>query len=120
MTLSGNTLYGTTSDGGANYDGTVFAITVPEPGDANLDGRVDVNDLTIVLSNYGQTGASWSQGDFNGDGTVDFNDLTFVLQNFGTAAGAGIATAPEPSAVGVLLASAISLLAFAWRPRKVK
>ena len=26
------------------------------PGDANLDGKVDINDLTIVLANYGQTG----------------------------------------------------------------
>ncbi len=34
------------------------------PGDANGDGRVDVNDLTIVLTNYGQTGMLWSQGDF--------------------------------------------------------
>ena len=25
------------------------------PGDANLDGKVDINDLTIVLSNYGQS-----------------------------------------------------------------
>ena len=24
-------------------------------GDANLDGKVDVNDLTIVLANFGQT-----------------------------------------------------------------
>ena len=28
-----------------------FTVTIP--GDANLDGRVDLNDLTIVLSNYG-------------------------------------------------------------------
>ena len=27
------------------------------PGDANLDGKVDVNDLTIVLANFGQTTA---------------------------------------------------------------
>jgi hypothetical protein len=28
------------------------------PGDANLDGRVDINDLTIVLANYNQTYSS--------------------------------------------------------------
>ena len=26
------------------------------PGDANLDGKVDINDLTIVLAHYNQTG----------------------------------------------------------------
>ena len=30
----------------------------PLPGDANLDGQVDINDLTIVLSNYGKIGAT--------------------------------------------------------------
>ena len=38
-------------------------------GDANGDGRVDINDLTVVLTNYGKTaGTSWDTGDFNGDG----------------------------------------------------
>ena len=49
---------------------------------------MDVNDLTIVLTNFGQTGITWSQGEFTGDGTVDVNDLTIVLANFGDTAGA--------------------------------
>ena len=54
-------------------------------GDANSDGKVDINDLTIVLANYGQTGMAWSQGAMDGDpsGTVDINDLTIVLANYG-------------------------------------
>ena len=31
------------------------------PGDANRDGTVDVNDLTIVLAHYGRTGMTWSR-----------------------------------------------------------
>ena len=42
---------------------------------------MDINDLTIVLANFGQTGMTWSQGEFTGDGTVDVNDLTIVLAN---------------------------------------
>ena len=55
------------------------------PGDANGDGKVDINDLTIVLANFGKTGCVWSQGCMDGDpiGTVDINDLTIVLTNFG-------------------------------------
>ena len=33
-------------------------------GDANLDGKVDINDLTIVLTHYGQTAGTWTTGDF--------------------------------------------------------
>ena len=32
------------------------------PGDANGDGRVDVNDLTIVLTNFGQSGMRLESG----------------------------------------------------------
>ena len=75
------------------------------PGDANGDGRVDVNDLTIVLTNFGQTGMTWSQGDFNGDRKVDVNDLTILLTNFGSVASssaAGSGAVPEPSALPIL------------------
>ena len=57
------------------------------PGDANLDGKVDINDLTIVLTNFGQTGMSWPRAALSGDGTVDINDLTIVLANFGQSIG---------------------------------
>ena len=71
------------------------------PGDANFDGRVDINDLTIVLANYGRTRMAWAQGEFTGDGAVDINDLTIVLANYGKTDGASIAVAavPEPSAL---------------------
>ena len=81
------------------------------PGDANLDGRVDINDLTIVLTNLGRTGATWMQGDFVGSGTVDINDLTIVLANYNASVAAGIAAVPEP-AVGVLLAALVPVVAW--------
>ena len=90
-----------------------FALIATLPGDANLDGRVDVNDLTIVLSHFGQTGAAWAQGEFTGDGKVDVNDLTIVLANFGQSGGssAGMAAVPEPASMAMLAAL---LLAAAW------
>ncbi len=51
----------------------------PCPGDANDDNVVDVNDLNVVLSNFGGSGP----GDVNGDGIVDVNDLNLVLSGFG-------------------------------------
>ena len=59
------------------------------PGDANLDGKVDINDLTIVLASYNQTRMSWNTGDFNNDGKVDINDLTIVLTHYNQSYGSG-------------------------------
>jgi probable HAF family extracellular repeat protein len=90
-----------------------FLLQPALPGDANGDGAVDVNDLTIVLSHFGQTGTTWSQGEFTGDGTVDVNDLTIVLAHFGQAAAgpaAGPVAVPEPAGlamVAALLAAAV-------------
>jgi hypothetical protein len=74
--------------------------------------------LTIVLSHFGQSGQTWTTGDFIGDGRVDVNDLTIVLTNFGTTSGAGIATVPEPGIFALSAAGLAGLLAYAWRKRK--
>ncbi|NLF29335.1 MAG: hypothetical protein GX591_00440, partial [Planctomycetes bacterium] len=67
-------------------DGADLALMVrevlgTEMGDANLDGRVDLDDFTALKDNMGITDASWAQGDFNADGVSDLDDFT-VLKNF--------------------------------------
>ena len=78
---------------------------------------MDINDLTIVLDHYNQTGMAWAQGEFTGSGTVDINDLTIVLAHYNQSAGsagAGMAAAPEPSAVVLVGALVVGLLGYAW------
>ena len=108
----------------AYYLGNNIAVLLTPlllPGDANQDGKVNINDLTIVLANFGQTGMTWTQGEFTGDGTVDINDLTIVLANYGRtlAYSAGpVAAAPEPSAILLAAGGLAGLLACVWRRRK--
>ena len=107
-----------------NLTGTVnmwidnLVLTTPTPGDANVDGRVDFNDVLTLIQHYGtMTGASWPIGDFNGDGKVDFSDVLALIQNYGvgvtrTQAGElpAVAQAPEPTGPAVFALAAIGLL----------
>ena len=49
--------------------------------DANgsIDYGVDDDDLSVVLSHFGQCGVTWSEGDLDGDGCVDDEDLSLLL-----------------------------------------
>ena len=57
------------------------------PGDATLDGKVDVFDLSKLLSVWGTNNAA---ADFDSNGTVNVFDLSIVLTNWGK-------TGPTPS-----------------------
>ncbi|HET6428860.1 MAG TPA: PEP-CTERM sorting domain-containing protein, partial [Phycisphaerae bacterium] len=79
-------------------------------GDANLDGKVGLIDLTILADGYGLRGdVDWARGDFNGDGVVGIADLVVLADNYGAATQpAGAAAVPEPSALAVLTAGCIA------------
>ena len=72
-------------------------------GDANGDGKVDLNDLNAVLNHLGTSTALWSHGNFDGASTIDLTDLNDVLNNLGTAlpVGAVVTATPEPTTLGI-------------------
>ncbi len=85
----------------------IYAALVP--GDANIDGHVDVTDLGILATNYGVTsGMEWGDGDFTGDGAVDVSDLGILATNYGTVPPA--LSVPEPSMLVALLGLAIGAM----------
>jgi probable HAF family extracellular repeat protein len=97
-------------------------LLAPLLGDANLDGTVNINDLSKVLTNYDQTGMGWADGDFNADGKVNIDDLSKVLTNYDQSVGssaAGIKAVPEPSSLLLFGVVAIGLLTYAWRRCRV-
>lgn len=51
-------------------------------GDLDYDDDVDINDLAVLLSNFGETGVSYEDGDIDDNGIVDISDLAVQLANF--------------------------------------
>ncbi len=72
------------------------------PGDANLDGRVGLDDLDRVLGHWGSTAELYDAmvGELTGDGFVGLDDLQLVLENWpgGMASNqSGTVSVPAPS-----------------------
>ena len=87
-------------------EGIAIATPVALPGDADLNGTVNFNDLLILTQHYGNTG-DLTNGDFNGDGIVGFDDLLALAQHYGQSEPATTAAPiPEPA-----VAAAVPLLA---------
>lgn len=62
---------------------TVSKTVVPDiPGDFDLDGQVDFDDLDILSRNWQQPNRTRATGDANGDGRVDFDDLDILSRNW--------------------------------------
>ena len=55
-------------------------------GDGNLDLKINIADVNILLTNFNPLGAGphigWSRGDFDGNGNVDIRDFNQLLVNF--------------------------------------
>jgi uncharacterized repeat protein (TIGR03803 family) len=97
LVLSGNTLYGTAENGGANLDGSIFAIDTNGSGFASLhsftysDGEGPTAALTLSGNTlYGPTsgGGAWNNGTLfaiNTDGSNFTNLYSFTGGNDGSA-----------------------------------
>jgi hypothetical protein len=91
-----------------DVDALVQSIFGTEYGDTDLDGDVDLNDLSSLAGNYGQIGQGWSHGDFDGDGDVDLNDLGVLAANYGAGQAQAfadfqnLAAVPEPGVMSLL------------------
>jgi hypothetical protein len=53
------------------------------PGDANLDGTVNLSDFLALRRNFGAETSLFADGDFNGDGRVNLSDFLILRRNFG-------------------------------------
>jgi hypothetical protein len=120
-----------TDFGGQTVDDTAVLIRGTRIGDANLDGVVNDDDVTIVGATYGMTsGASWALGDFNYDGAVNDDDVTLLGALYdpsaapiggapAVAATSGtVAAVPEPATWLMLSLGGLGAGLFGWRKRR--
>jgi hypothetical protein len=105
---------------GKAVDDTSILIAFTRTGDANLDGVLNDDDVTIVNAAYapGVPQPSWGLGDFDYNGFVDDDDVTLLGAFYdpnaapatASAEGVGsVAAVPEPAS-WLLLASSLTAL----------
>ena len=75
-------------------------------GDANGDGNVNDDDLSLLLANW-DTNTDWAHGNFNGDNVVNDDDLSLLLANWTGGAAAGV---PEPATLALLCLGGLAFL----------
>src|SRR2546421_4965348 len=89
-------------------------------GDANLDGKINVDDYGKIDFNAGLGTGGWSNGDFNYDGKINVDDYGIIDFNIGiqgapfpTGAAAtglsGISIVPEPASLCLFAACGLAL-----------
>ncbi|QDU71020.1 glycoside hydrolase family 30 beta sandwich domain-containing protein [Mucisphaera calidilacus] len=99
-------LYDLSHDGIVNHadvDMLIRDILNTEYGDANLDGRVDLLDLSLLAQSF-ETRGGWASGDFSGNTVVNLLDLSTLASYFNHDS----SRIPEP-APGVLICLLSSL-----------
>jgi autotransporter-associated beta strand protein len=103
---------------GQPVDDTSILMAFTRTGDANLDGVVNDDDVTIVGATYapGLPQASWALGDFDFNGFVDDDDVTLLGVFYDPSApplaapGASVVAVPEPGTVTLLLTGLLGCL----------
>jgi hypothetical protein len=117
-----------------SVNGSDVLVMYTYGGDANLDGKLNIDDYGRIDASVGQSGSvfGWYNGDFNYDGKINIDDYGIIDSNIGSqgpplgiapASLAGIAQAdgitavPEPASILLLL---LPLLAQPARRRRCK
>ncbi len=118
LALLDNAITNFTTFGGNPVNSTDILLSPELLGDANLDGHVDLTDLSTILNNFGATTGAWTSGNFDNAPTIDLTDLSDVLNNFGqTNSNASTSQLPMtdyqlPLSIPAPEPSSLALLAF--------
>jgi hypothetical protein len=96
----------------AAITGTIVATnTLPIPGDANMDGAVNIFDINLVSANWN---GPPPDGDVNYDGMIDIFDINLISANWSPTGGAATAV-PEPTTLLLAVCGGLMLAGIARR-----
>ncbi len=103
---------------GQPVDANALLLSPELLGDLNVDGKVDLSDLSALLNNFGKSTPFWTDGNFDSAPTIDLTDLALILNNFGMTnpnASAISAPTPTPEPAALLFIFPIAVAAFIRR-----
>lgn len=85
-TNASHTYYVVAYDSSSNLSGPSAAISAAAcyPEDINEDTHINLLDLSLLASKYGQSGSGIGRSDINGDGTVNLLDLSLLASKYGS------------------------------------
>jgi hypothetical protein len=117
---------------GQTVHGSDTIVMYTYGGDANLDGKINIDDYGRIDSNVGFNGTvhGWYNGDFNYDGAINIDDYGIIDSNIGIqgppiptegtgAAITGASAVPEPASLGSLFVAAAFATAQCRRRRRL-
>src|SRR5439155_22961470 len=81
---------------GQTITGSDTLVMYTYGGDANLDGKINVDDYTRIDFNVPLSSSGWYNGDFNYDGKINVDDYTIIDFNVGIQ-GSPFSTASDAS-----------------------
>jgi hypothetical protein len=101
---------------GQAVDVSTVLMRYTRTGDANLDGIVNNDDVTIVGANYAPSFAKprWDLGDFDYNGFVDNDDVTLLGVYYNPSAtpfpAPSVAAVPEPAGIALFALGCVVVL----------
>jgi hypothetical protein len=106
---------------GQPVDSSAVLVKFTYAGDANLDGKINVDDYGRIDLNAGHDTGGWFNGDFNFDGKINVDDYGIIDFNVGIQGPplAGVANRAV-SAASAANAGAVSIVPRALAPLQIK
>ena len=90
--------------GGESIPATAILVRWTGLGDADLNGRVDGDDLIALLVGFANHGSLWEVGDFDFSGRVDGDDLIALLVGYASDHRPAAPPSASPAAGSALVA----------------